>query len=124
MGWLVSVATGSEAFRRVLANMALGTAGAALTVFATNQPFGGGDFIHGEFSAPSVGAAFLGAIAALAIANILRPADTGRKSDPFRRDSASNGRTGIAAPSLFDEEREAQRYRGFSGRSGSDPARF
>lgn len=86
MGWLISVATGSEAFRNVLANMVLGTAGAALTVFATNQPFGGGDVVHGEFSAPVLGVAFLGAIAALAIVNFLWPVNPGQGTHSLRRD--------------------------------------
>lgn len=86
MGWLISVATGLEAFRNVLANMVFGTAGAAFTAFATNRPFGGGNVVHGEFSAPVLGVAFLGAIAALAIVHFIRPANSGRGTHSLRRD--------------------------------------
>ena len=76
MGWLGSIISGKDSREMVMANMAAGTAGAALAVMIANPLIGGGNIAQAQYSAGVMAASFLGAIALVAIVNFVRRGST------------------------------------------------
>ena len=72
IGWLASIVMRTDGQQGILLNVVVGIVGAVLAGILLNPLIGGGNIMAGDYSGSSLIVSFLGAIALLAIVNVIR----------------------------------------------------
>jgi len=72
LGWLASLVMKTNGQQGIFLNIVVGIVGALLAGFIINPLIGGGNIMNGDYSISSLLVSFLGAVALLAIVNMVR----------------------------------------------------
>lgn len=72
LGWLASIMMRTDGQQGIFLSIVVGMVGALVASFLLNPMIGGGNIMAGDFSIGALVVSFLGALALLAVVNLLR----------------------------------------------------